>query len=244
MHEGKISTGVIRLDELMGGGLDLATNTLLYGPPFVGKEVLLNLFILKGLKQDIPGILVLTDLTSAEKRSELTKIDPDFPKYEEKGLVCYVDSYSRSIGEEGDDPHTLYVDGNVNLNAIGVAVNEAESKLMGKADHLRLAFHSLSTLIAFVNAPATFRFLQIMTGRLRRSNAVALHTLEKGMHNDTEVQMFKHLMGGVVELMEDDAQTLMRVQGVGEVVTRDWINYTFTPTKIELIGSFAIERVR
>ena len=131
---------------------------MLYGPPFVGKEVILNLFVLEGLKQGIPAIMILTDATSAEKRNELTTIDPDYPKYEEQGLVAYVDSYSRSIGDTSEDAHTHYVDGNVNLNAIGVAANEAEAKLLGKGEHLRLSFHSLSTLIAFVNAPATFRF--------------------------------------------------------------------------------------
>lgn len=244
MNDGKVSTGIPRLDELLAGGLPPASNVLLYGPPFVGKEVLIDLFALGGLREGIPVIMVLTDSTSEEKRNQLKQIDPDYLQYEENGLVVYVDSYSRSIGDNSEDPHTIYVDGNVNLNSIGVAVNEAQTKVLGKGDYLRLAFDSISTLIAFVSAPATFRFLQILAGRLRRHNAVAYYTLEKGMHSDTEVQMFKHLMGGVMELMEDEATTLLRVQGVGEVVTRDWVNYTFGSGRLELVGSFAIERVR
>jgi len=244
MNDGKVSTGITRLDELLVGGLPTASNVLLYGPPFVGKEVIMDLFTLSGLRSGIPAIIVLTDTTAAEKRREFEKMEPDYPGLEEAGLVVYVDSYSRSIGDTSDDAHTIYVDGNVNLNAIGVAVNDAQSKLLGKGDYVRLSFDSISTLIAFVSAPATFRFLQILAGRLRSQGSVAYYTLEKGMHTDTEVQMFKHLMGGVMELMEDNAQTMLRVQGIGDVATRDWGNYEFGPGRLDLIGSFAIERVR
>lgn len=244
MNDGKVSTGIGRLDELLMGGLPPASNVLLYGPPFVGKDVIMDLFTVCGLREGIPAIIVVTDTTSEEKRRALTQLEPEFANYESQGLVVFVDSYSRSIGDTSQDPQTIYVDGNVNLNAIGVAVNEAHSKLLGKGDYIRLAFDSISTLIAFVNAPATFRFLQILAGRLRSQNSVAVYTLERGMHTDAEVQMFKHLMGGVMELMEDQSETMLRVQGVGDVVTRDWVNYEFGPGRLELIGSFAMERVR
>ena len=244
MNDAKVSTGIGRLDELLMGGLPPASNVLLYGPPFVGKDVIMDLFTVRGLRDGIPVIIVVTDNTSEEKRKTLTRIDPEFAKYESDGLVVFVDSYSRSIGDTSQDPNTIYVDGNVNLNAIGVGVNEAHSKLLGKGDYIRMAFDSISTLIAFVNAPATFRFLQILAGRLRSQRAVAYYTLEKGMHTDAEVQMFKHLMGGVMELSEEEAENLLRVQGVGEVATRDWVNYEFGAGRLDLIGSFAMERVR
>ncbi len=244
MNDGKVSTGITRLDELLMGGLPTASNVLLFGPPFVGKDVIMDMFTIRGLKEGIPAIMVVTDTTSDEKRQAMKQIDPDFEKYDAEGMVVFVDSYSRSIGVTSENPNTIHVDGNVNLNEIGVAVNEAQSKLQGKGDYLRVAFDSISTLIAFVNAPATFRFLQILAGRLRAQNSVAYYTLEKGMHTDAEVQMFKHLMGGVMELMEDESETLLRVQGVGEVATRDWVNYEFGPGRLELIGSFAMERVR
>jgi len=248
MSDERISTGVTRLDELMRGGVQPHANFLVYGPPFVGKEVLLNLYAVQALEEGQPVIFVLTDGTPTDKAVELNEIlevnsEKKYSDFEKEGLVMYVDSYSRTIEAEDNHPNTVYVDGNVNLNAIGVAVNEAMQRLVGKGEFPRLVFDSISTLIIYSNAPATFRFLQVLAGRVSRNRSTAFYVLEKGMHTDTEVQMFKHLMRGVFEFQEDGEHLVMRVQGGGDVLTHDWVAYSYTPLSMDLTGSFTMSRV-
>ncbi|HHH77829.1 MAG TPA: recombinase RecA, partial [Thermoplasmatales archaeon] len=86
-----IKTGIERLDELMKGGIPAVTNTLLYSPPFIGKENILNKFVLSGLEEGEPVIFVLTDKSFSEMRKEMERLDKNFSGYESEGKVKYID---------------------------------------------------------------------------------------------------------------------------------------------------------
>src|SRR5581483_7169188 len=72
----KVEIGVRRLDDLLEGGLPAGSTTLVYGPPFLGKELLTRLFLLHGLRSGIPGILVLTSTATSDARQQLAQLDP------------------------------------------------------------------------------------------------------------------------------------------------------------------------
>lgn len=239
----KVKTGVERLDELLNGGLPMNCNALVYAPPFLGKETLLKLFIAKGLEENIPGIFVLTDRTPESVREEMKQIKSDYESFESQGMVRYIDTYSMSIGIAEKDPYTEYVDSPVNLNAISLGVNNAQKALIGKFDTHRIAFHSISTLITYTNAITTFRFMQILSGKVRQAGATTLFSIERGVHSTQDVQLFMSLMNGVIEMTEEDLKPVLRVQGFGTVRTRAWVEYKFTDHSLEVIGSFAAERI-
>ena len=105
----KIKTGTGRLDDLLLGGIPFGSNVSIYGPSYVGKEVIVNTFMAEGLKKGVPGIFVITDKTPADLREDMTFVLPGYEEYERLGLVKYVDAYSRSIGSEEKDPYTVYI---------------------------------------------------------------------------------------------------------------------------------------
>lgn len=240
----KVETGIKRLDDLLEGGLPNQSAALVFGPPFLGKEVLTKLYFLHGLRTGTPGVMVLTGEAASDVRARLAKMDPRYPEYERAGLAHFVDTYSRSIGAEDDHRYAEYVDGPVNLNAVSLAVNNAQRKII--ADHAshRLVFDSLSTLITYTNAQTTFRFLQVLIGKAKRAGATSMLLLEQGMHTDAEVQTFKHLCDGVIELKQDAAATMLNVIGVGVTESRGWVEYRFTDKTFDVTGSFAAGRIR
>lgn len=244
MKAGKIETGIKRLDDLLDGGLPELATALVYGPPFIGKEVLAKLYYLHGLRQGIPGIMILTGDAASDVRAALTKMDPSFPEYEKRGLAHFVDTYSRSIGAEDDQPNCEYVDTPVNLNAVSLAVNNAQRKLIADHPHHRLVFESVSTLITYTNAQTTFRFLQVLIGKAKRAGATSLLLLDHGMHTDAEVQTFKHLCDGVIEVKADGPQTTINVVGVGVTENRGWVEYKFSDKTFDITGSFGAGRIR
>src|SRR5437879_6960980 len=67
----KGKTGIARLDDLMFGGIPAGTNASVYGPAYVGKEVLVDLFMAEGLKKGAPLLWVLTDKAPADVREEM-----------------------------------------------------------------------------------------------------------------------------------------------------------------------------
>jgi KaiC/GvpD/RAD55 family RecA-like ATPase len=240
----RVPTGVRRLDDLLDGGLPQGATALVYGPPFVGKDVLTKLYFLQGMRSGVPGIMILAGEAASDVRQRLAEMDPSYPEMERRGLAHFVDTYSKAIGAEDDAPNCEYVDGPVNLSAVSLAVNNAQRKIIAEHAQHRLVFDSVSTLVTYTNAQTTFRFLQVLVGKAKRAGATTMLLLEQGMHTDAEVQTFKHLSDGVIELKQDGPHTLLSVLGVGVTESRGWVEYRFTSRSFEITGSFAAGRIR
>lgn len=239
-----IATGVARLDDMLGGGLPPGSTTLVYGPPFTGKEVLAYLFLVRGLQEGIPGILVTTDASAYNLRKRLAEIDENYEKYEQEGLIHYVDTYSKSVGAADDFEYAEYVDGPVNLNAVTTAVNTAQRRFIGQHGSHRLVFDSVSTLMAYTNAQTAFRFFQILLGKAQMAGATSLLLLQEGMHEASEVQMIKHLTEGVIETRKDEGENRLHLEGYDRAGDMGWVDYEFTRTAFEITGSFSAGRIR
>jgi KaiC/GvpD/RAD55 family RecA-like ATPase len=235
---------VRRLDDLLDGGLAQGAAAMLYGPPFVGKEVLARLFLLAGARKGIPGVMVLTSAAADDVRRQLAAIDKDFAEHEKRGLIRFVDAYSKTIGADDEQPNVEYVDGPMNLNGVSLGVNNAQKKIIADHAEHRLVVDSLSTLITYTNAQTTFRFMQVLVGKARRAGATTIMLMDHGMHSDPEVQTFKHLADGLVEVKTDGTSYLLKVDGLGITENRGWVEYRFTPGTFEITGSFAAGRIR
>lgn len=239
----KIKTGIDRLDNLMNGGIPSKSNILIYASPFIGRDELLQSFALSGLKENQPVMFVLTDKAFLDMRNVMKNLDENFLTYEKKGLVKYIDIYSASIQAKEEDPSVEFVDSALDMSGISAAINNAQKDIIGKSDSHRLILDSLSTLLAYSDAKAVFRFLQVLGGRCKRAGATSLFSMEYGMHGENEVQTMKHVMDGVLELRESTSGLHLRVQGCGDVVSRNWIEYNFHQNKVNITGAFKVGRV-
>lgn len=239
-----METGVRRLDELLKGGLPNRTVTLVYGPPFLGKRLLGRMFLMEGMRNGMPGILVHTDSAAQEVRAQMAQLDDGYSDLEKKGLMYYVDTYSKSIGAAEPMQNVEYVDGLMNFNALSLSLNNVQRSIIKQhADH-RLVFDSVSTLIAYTNAQAAFRYLQVLTGKARMAGATTVLLLEQGMHTESEVQTIKHLADGVVEMRREADKNLMTVEGVGLPMRVGPVEYQRSQANLSITGSFAAGRIR
>ena len=239
----KVKTGISRLDDLLFGGIPFGTNASIYGPAYVGKEVVVNLFMAEGLKKGAPILWVLTDKGPAEIREDMGFVLPGYEEYEKLGLVRYVDAYSKSMGAEATDSNTTYIDDPTDHQSILKAVDSIAAEWKKKHPAYRLAFRSVSTLIAYLDPTTTFKFLQPMVGRRKRDKAVAFYVIEKGMHEEQEIQMLGSLMDGSLEFKVEQLKSFMSVKGVCDVQSRGWIRYTYTKSSVS-IGSFSLDHIK
>ncbi|MCK5548726.1 MAG: hypothetical protein KAI64_06905, partial [Thermoplasmata archaeon] len=170
----KVKTGTGRMDDLLLGGLPFGSNVAVYGPPFVGKEVIINSFMAEGVRKGVPTIWVITDKMPSDVREEMQYVISGYEEYEKLGLVKYIDSYSKSMGieEMEEDPNTIYIEDPTNHVALLKAVDKVAKELKKDHDYYRIAFRSVSTLIAYLDPGTTYKFLQPFTGRRKRDKAV------------------------------------------------------------------------
>ncbi len=240
----KLATGVLRMDELLKGGVPESNFALVYGPPYIGKELFARHFYLTGRRQGTPSVFLTTNQSSADLRAELTKIDPKFPEWADAGNAWFIDTYSRSVGAEDDHQYTRYVDGPLALNDISLALNEIERILIREHASHRVVVDSVSTLVAYINAQTAFRFLQVLIGKTRRAGGTGLVLLDEGMHSDAEVQMFKHIMNGVVRFRSVAGKNQLHVLGIGVERDLGWLDYVQDGYQLDITGSFAAGRIR
>lgn len=243
LKQEKIKTGTPRLDDLLLGGIPFGSNVQIYGPPFVGKEIIVNTFIAEGLKKGIPVIWVLTEKTPLEIREEMYPVVSGYEEYEKLGLVHYVDAYSKSMDAMEDDPYTTYLEDSTDHEGIMKTVNKVAKEFKKVHEYYRLAFRSVSTLVAYLDVQTAFKFLQSFAGRRKRDKAVSMYMIEKGMHQEQEIQMMGSMMDGMVDFKVEQLKSYLSVAGVCDVQSRAWIKYTYSKHGVS-IGSFSLDHIR
>ncbi len=241
----KIRTGVRRLDDLTFGGIPAGSQILVSGPAHSGKDLLSRLFIQEGLKSGQGALWVLTDRTYQTVREEITAVFPAYAEHEKKGRVRYVDLYSRSLGvtEAERGVKLLASQDKAILEQLTQAVNTFANELKEKASGYRLVFESVSTLSAYLDTAATFRFLQPLIGRRKLDRAAGYYELETGMHSESDLQTLEHMMDGSINLKVDQLKTFLSLRGITDVQSRAWVGYTFTVKSFNL-GSFSLDHIR
>lgn len=241
----KVRSGVRRLDDLLFGGYAPGAQIVLNGPAHSGKDVLARLFSVEGLRQGIPSIWVVTDKTSGQVRDDLAALFPGFADAEKNGLLRYVDLYSRSVGTTGAAPGVRYLSATDKavLEQLAQSVNGYAEELKEKHASYRLIFESVSTITAYLDIGAVFRFLQPFIGRRKLDPAVGYYVLDSGMHSESDMETLEHMVDGSLNLKVEQMKTFLAVRGIGEAQARGWVGYTFTKRSFNL-GSFSLEHIR
>jgi circadian clock protein KaiC len=97
----RLSTGIARFDELLGGGIPEGESLLMAGPSGSGKSTVGMQFIAEGLKRGEPGIAAVFEELPTEfvARAAMFGIDFDTPQRENKLKLIYLRPLDLSVDE-------------------------------------------------------------------------------------------------------------------------------------------------
>jgi KaiC/GvpD/RAD55 family RecA-like ATPase len=245
MKARKVKTGTPRLDDLLFGGFPVGSNILVSGPAFIGKEVLMYSFVAEGLAKGVPCAFVLTDVAAESVKAELSALLPSIDEYEKLGLLKWVDCYSRAMGETEDNPNAVYIEHPTDYKAIMETLEMVAEKWVKEEKHptYRVAVMSISTFITYSDVTATFRFLQMLTGKSKMRKAVSVYAIDEAMHSATDLANLAHAMDGSVQFKTEGIKNQVRVVGITDVQNRGWIAYEYSRKGVN-IGSFSLDKIR
>ena len=244
--ETRIKSGIRRLDDLLYGGFPIGAQVLVNGPAHTGKDILARFFSVEGLKADIPSIWVVTDSTWNQVRDDLAGLYPRYGEAEKAGMIRFVDLYTRNVVGSPTSVAGVRMLSSTDkgvLDQLTQSVNAISEELVEKWSTYRLVFESVSTLTAYLDTSATFRFLQPFIGRRKIDRAVAYFELDRGMHSDSDLETLEHMVDGSINTKIEQLKTFLSVKGVTETQSRAWIGYTFTKRNLSL-GSFSLDHIR
>ena len=98
---GRLSTGIPKLDEVMGGGVPQGESVLLAGPSGSGKSTLASQFVAEGLRRGEPGIIAIFEELPNQyaRRAAQFGLDFDTPQKDGTLEIIYIRPLDLSVDE-------------------------------------------------------------------------------------------------------------------------------------------------
>lgn len=95
------------------------------------------------------------------------------------------------------------VEGPGSLSTLGVDASDQLDRLGHRYETVTVGLHTVTDHVETVGVPPTFRFLHVLTGRVRTADATLLATLDASVHEEDTRRTIAELFDRVVCLDED-----------------------------------------
>jgi hypothetical protein len=112
----------------------------------------------------------------------------------------------------GADWRVATVESPSDLTGIGIELSELLSTMAEAADDepVSVCFDSITSLLQYADLQRTFRFLHVVTGRVKTVDGVGHFHIDPAAHTDQELATLKGLFDAVVDVDEDGEFTVTR----------------------------------
>lgn len=172
-------------------GIPKGSNILLSGPPMSGVSTIVKYISLDALKRKEAVIYISTKETGERVQkwfSERTEIDG-------LGIVDCISKSLRLKTNIEDNKSIKFVSSSVDLTGISVKYSNLLERFWNVEEYreIRIVIDSLSTLLMYSNVQTVFRFLHILTGRIKKIEGYGLFILD-GNPEDPQVAPVKQLV--------------------------------------------------
>lgn len=173
---------------------------LLSGPPRSGTSTIVKHICLDALKRNEAVIYVST-------KDAGDKIQKWFSERTDTKGLGILDCISKSLRLETnieDTENIKYVSSSVDLTGISVKYSSLLEKFWNtqKYTDIRVVIDSLSTLLMYSNEQTVFRFLHILTGRVRKIDGYGIFTMDETSEK-AENSPINQLIDVITEMKEN-----------------------------------------
>ena len=203
MVEG-IRIGIKGLESVFTKSFPIGNCMLLSSPPMSELSILGLEFLYDGLKRGEPGVYITLDDSPEALRLKALKFGWPLINAEKMGLMRWVDVYSIHANKEVKNTESiLRIGGPLALTDLSIALSQIQAGFHKIAGSYRFFFDSLSTLLLYNDPNTIYRFLQVITSKLKMSNGVGFFTLGTGMHDEKINMTIRHLMDGALSINDN-----------------------------------------
>ncbi|MEW5937888.1 MAG: ATPase domain-containing protein, partial [Candidatus Thermoplasmatota archaeon] len=205
-----IRFGVQPLDEMLRGGLERMTSTLLFGAAGWARDALAVQFVREGLEMGGSVLMVTTSIPVQGLEEILSSFGVrcrDAMKSGRLAIVDYNTCHWQSV--HGVERHGMIFRSSTDLTNLGIAVGMALDALKG-AGAKRAVLDLLSPASALFGAETMLDFSMMLKAKFERADVTGLFILGKG-HSLREVRGLQGVFDSLLAIEEEDDATALRV---------------------------------
>ena len=113
----------------------------------------------------------------------------------------------------------------------------------GKAPYHRVVLHDLSMFHSKLGYGRAQDLINSMTARSDSYKSITLFDIVDGVHPEGEVRALEDGLDVTIELRSKADTHHLRIKGLGDPLTHDWVEYRYSDAKFEVTGPFAMTRI-
>jgi KaiC/GvpD/RAD55 family RecA-like ATPase len=224
--------GIRELDNAIGG-IRNGLNIMLIGPPMSQKEIILYNIMYHSTLINENAVITVTTYESATQILEWFKENKMVLPLSRIGII---DCIPKSTGGAVFETENIkIVSSPVDLTGIGVRIGHFFGSFLVKKNYRKIQLHinSLSTILMYSNLHTVFRFIHVLTGRIKTAGALGIFVMDSGMHDDHTIVTLKQLFDGIIEIKEENDKNYIRTVGLSSKST-PWLEYKIEEGKLRI----------
>jgi KaiC/GvpD/RAD55 family RecA-like ATPase len=215
--------GIKELDNAIGG-IRKGSNIMLIGPPMGQKEVILRNIMFHSASINENAVITVTNRESAAQILEWFKENKLVLPL---SIVGIIDCITKSIGGDTLDTENIrFASSPVDLTVIGIRIGQFFDDFLIKKNNQKIQLHinSLSAILMYSNIQTVFRFMHVLTCRIKEAGALGIFVVDSGMHDDHTITTLKQLFDGIVEIKSENDRNYIRIVGLSSKPI-PWLEY-------------------
>lgn len=230
------SLGIKELDNAIEG-IKSGSNILLIGPPLCGKELILYNIMYHGAAINENSIInVTTRETSAHILAWFKENKLNLPL----DRIGIIDCVTKTPSDEVVMNENIKIaSSSGGLMGIGLKISQFfdEFLIKKKIQKNQVHINSLSTFLMDSNAQTVFRFLHVITKRIKSIGGLGIYVIDGGMHDEQEIETLRQLFDGIIEIESQKDKNFIRIRIVGlSSKPTSWFEYEIEGTKLKILG--------
>lgn len=234
-------TGIPMIDREYGG-LRAAANVLILAPPLTYAEHLA--YRVACPRAGEWTVAISTDERAADVVGAFRRQGAG------RHQIGIIDAVTKSsVPTLRDTPRAKFVTSPLDLTSMGIKFSRMVEDMWKEgvmADPpgpmpppIRLCINSVSTLLMYARLEVTFKFLHVITNRVKKLEGIGIYVLNSESFDDRTVSTIKQLMNMVIEVRTDDGRQSVerdfRVIGIHGRTT-PWIRYFYDDGTLTVEG--------
>ncbi|MBN9389194.1 MAG: response regulator [Chloroflexi bacterium] len=220
------NSGLPGLDKVLGGKWPAGSNILVIGEFGSGKSTFGRRYLVEGLRNGEPAMMITVDDNPVSIRNELNSLSGGkLDDYEQTDKFRLVDASSWSSGV-GSTKERFAISGRLELTGLAGAIIDAGSEL-GQTTSVkaggRRVLDSITSLFVYFDLPSVQRFLMQMARTATSYGEVStLFLLEQGAVDDRTLNNLKYFMDGIFEFRAEPRMEMRVANLKWQEHSKDW----------------------